>query len=104
MEMVVEYDIKSLMLLLVGAFHLQNPSFIDLTNALVVVNEDSIFGLVTSNEAILQRLLKNELSLFYHLHVKPKHCLLPLTWWKSHELQFPNISSIARQIIGITGS
>jgi hypothetical protein len=49
MEMVVEYDIKSLMLLLVVAFHLQNPSSIDPTNALVVVNEDSIFGPVTSN-------------------------------------------------------
>jgi hypothetical protein len=58
MEMVVEYGIKSLMPLLVGAFHLQNPSSIDPTNALAVVNEDSIFGLVTSNEIILQRLLK----------------------------------------------
>ncbi len=103
MEMVVEYDIKSLMSLLVGAFHLQNPNSIDPTDALVVVNEDSIFGLVTSNETILQGLLKNELSLFHHLHVKPKHCL-PLTWWKSHELQFPNIYFIARQILGNTRS
>jgi hypothetical protein len=104
MEMVVEYDINSLMPLLVGAFHLQNPSSIDPIDALMVVNENSIFGLVTSNETILQGLLKNELSLFCHLHVKPKHCLLPLTWWKSHELQFPNISFITRQIFEIPGS
>jgi hypothetical protein len=70
----------------------------------VVVDEDSIFGPMTSNESILQGLLKNELSLFYHLHVKPKHYLLPLNWWKSHELQFPNISFVARQILGIIGS
>jgi len=54
MEMVAEYDIKFLMSLLVVAFHLQNPSSIDPTNALVVVDEDSIFGLVTSlNKTIL---------------------------------------------------
>jgi hypothetical protein len=44
------------------------------------------YGLATSNEATLQGLLKNELSLFCHLHMKPKHYILPLTWWKSHEL------------------
>ncbi len=86
MEMVAKYDITSLMSLAVVAFHLQNPSFINPTDALVVANEDSIFGPVTSNKTTLQGLLKNELSLFHHLHVKPEHCLLPLTWWKSHEL------------------
>jgi hypothetical protein len=96
MEIVAKYDTKSLMPLLVAAFHPQNPSFVDPTNALVVVDDDSIFGPVTLNKNTLQRLLKNELYLFFHLHVKPKHCLLPLTWWKSHELQFPNIFFVAR--------
>jgi hypothetical protein len=36
--------------------------------------------------------------------VKPEHCLLPLTWWKSHELQFPNISFVARKVFRILGS
>jgi hypothetical protein len=62
MEIVVKYDIKFLMLLLVTTFHLQNPSFVDPIDALVVVDEDSIFGVVTSNETTLQGLLKNELS------------------------------------------
>jgi hypothetical protein len=62
------------------------------------------YGLVTSNKVILHRLLNNELSLFHHLHVKPEHHLLPLTWWKSHELQFPNICFIARKILGILRS
>jgi hypothetical protein len=46
----------------------------------VVVDEDSIFGPMASNESILQGLLKNELSLFCHLHVKLEHYLLPLNW------------------------
>jgi hypothetical protein len=53
MEMVAEYDTKSLMPLVVVAFHLQNLSSIDPTDALVVAHEDSIFGLVTSNETTL---------------------------------------------------
>ncbi len=103
MEMVAKYDTKFLMSLLVAAFHLQNPGSFDPIDALMVVNADSIFGLMTSNKTILQGLLKNELSLFYHLHVKPEHYLLPLTWCKSHELQFSNISFVARQILGILG-
>jgi hypothetical protein len=64
MEMVAEYDIKSLMSLVVESFHLQNPSFVDPIVALVVVDEDSTFSPVTSNEVTMQGLLKNELSLF----------------------------------------
>jgi hypothetical protein len=101
MEMVVEYDTKFLMSLMVASFHLQNLGFVDPIIALVVVDEDSIFSPVTSNEAILQGLLKNELSLFCQLHVKLEHYLLPLIWWKSNELQFPNISFVAKQILGL---
>ncbi len=57
-----------------------------------------------SNEAILQGLLKNELFLFHHLHTKHEHYILPLTLWKSHELQSLNISFIARQIFKIPRS
>jgi hypothetical protein len=48
----------------------------------VVVDEDSIFGPMTSNETILEGLVKNELYLFCHLHLKFEHYLLPLNWWK----------------------
>jgi len=64
MEMVAKYDTKSLMLLVVVAFHFQNLGYVDLTNALVVVDEDSIFGPMTSNETIIERLLKTELFYF----------------------------------------
>jgi hypothetical protein len=33
--------------------------------------------------------------------MKLKHYILSLTWWKSHELQLPNISFIARASFGI---
>jgi hypothetical protein len=61
------------MLLVVVAFHLQNPGSIDPANAIMVANEDSIFGLMSSSETTLQGLLKNELFLFHHLHVKLEH-------------------------------
>jgi hypothetical protein len=50
MEKVAKYDTKSLMVLIVVAFHLQNLSSIDLIDALMVVDEDSISCLVTSNK------------------------------------------------------
>jgi hypothetical protein len=52
-----------------------------------VANDDeSIYGVVTSNGATLHGFLKNELSLFWHLHVKVEDCLLPLIWWKYHQV------------------
>jgi hypothetical protein len=60
MEMAIEYDTKFFMPLVVASFHLQNPGFVDLIVALVVVHEDSIFSPMTSNEITLQGLFKNE--------------------------------------------
>ncbi len=53
MEMVVEYDTKSIMPFVVASFHLQNLGCVDPIVALVVINEDFIFSLVTSNETTL---------------------------------------------------
>jgi hypothetical protein len=44
------------------------------------------------------------LGIFYHLHVKQKDDVLPLTWWKSHETWFPNVFFVVWQILGIPGS
>ncbi len=78
-QMVVEYDNRTLMPLLVTIFQFQNLSTIDLIEPSMVDNEKSIFGAMTSNEVTLQGLLKNELFSFHHLHVKPKDCLLSIT-------------------------
>jgi hypothetical protein len=47
----------------------------------MVDDNESILGVVVSNEATLHGLWKNELSLFCHLVVKSKDYVLPLTWW-----------------------
>ncbi len=51
--------------------------------------DDYIFGAMISNEATLSILLKNELCLFRHLHVKLKDFILPLILWKSMNRNFP---------------
>ncbi len=60
---------------------------------------------MASNGSTLHELLKNELGLFHHLLVKlDQACLWSLTWWKSCEVRFLNVSFVARQILGILGS
>jgi hypothetical protein len=82
-----------------------NPNSNDLIEVTPVDgDEDSIFGVMTSNEVILHGLLKNELNLFCHLHVKPEDSMLPFSWWKIHETQISNVSFMAQQILEIHGS
>ncbi len=100
-----KYDNKTLLLLLVATFRFLNSNFNDLIEVTPIDgDEDSIFGVVTSNEVTLHGLLRNELNLFCHLHVKLKDSILPLTWWKIHDTQFSNVSIVVQQILGILGS
>ncbi len=94
-QIVAKYANKTLLQLLVVAFHFLNPSIYGLIKT-TPVDDDSIFGAMTSNVIILHGLLKNELGLFHHLHVKLKKFLLSLTWWKSHEARFPNVYFVAQ--------
>ncbi len=99
----VEYDNKIVLPLLVATFHFLNPindGFVQATP----IDDNSIFGVMTSNETTLHRLLKNELGLFYHSHAKLEYFILPLTWWKSHETQFPNVSFMIQQNLKIPRS
>jgi len=57
-QIVVEYDNKTILPLLVVAFHFLNPTNDGLVQA-VPIDDDSIFRVMTSNETTLQRLLKN---------------------------------------------
>ncbi len=78
------------LLLIVFRFHnfgIETPSELTLVD-----DDDSIFGAVPFNEDTIHELLKNELTLFHHLHVKLEDCTLPLTWWKLHEARFLNVS------------
>ncbi len=64
----VKYDSKTLLPLMVATFHFLNPTIDGLLKA-TPIDDDSIFGIMTSNATTLHKLLKNELGLF-HLHVK----------------------------------
>jgi hypothetical protein len=102
-QIVAKYDNKTVLPLLVVAFHFLNPirdGFIQATP----IDDNSIFGVMTSNETTLHMLLNNELDLFCHSHAKLKYSILPLTWWKSYETQFPNVSFIVQQILRIPRS
>jgi len=84
-QIIVEYDNKILLPLLVAYFHFLNPTTDGRTQISPFDDDDSIFGAMTSNATIFHKLLKNELGLFCHLHLKPKDSVLPLSRWKSHE-------------------
>jgi hypothetical protein len=90
-QIMVEYDKKTALPLLVVVLHFLNPTNDGFAQA-TPIDDDSIFGVVTSNDSTLHGLLKNELGLFHHSHVKLKDFILPLIWWKSHDEQFPNVS------------
>jgi len=62
-QIVVEYDNKTILPLLVVAFHFLNPTSDGLVQA-TPIDDDSIFGVMTSNETTLQRLLENNLAYF----------------------------------------
>ncbi len=67
-QIMVKYDSKTLLPLLVATFHFLNPTIDGLLKA-TPIDDDSIFGVMTSNVATMHELLRNELGLFY-LHVK----------------------------------
>jgi len=90
-QIMAEYHIKTLLQLLAVAFHFLNPTIGGLIKV-TPVDDDSIFGAMTSNAIILHKLLKNELGLFHHSHVKPKDFVLPLAWWKFDETYLLNVS------------
>ncbi len=68
--------------LLLIAFRFHNFGIETPSKLTLVDDDDSIFGAMPFNEDTIHELLKNELTLFHHLHVKLEDCALPLTWWK----------------------
>jgi hypothetical protein len=42
--------------------------------------------------------------LFKRLYITLVTCVDPLIWWQIYETQFPNVSFLAKQILGILGS
>jgi hypothetical protein len=51
------------------------------------VEDESLFGVPTSNEEASENLLKFELSLFRWIVIPEDDLKDPLAWWKKHECQ-----------------
>ncbi len=99
---VVEYDNKTLLPLLVVTFHFLNPTIDDMAEA-TPVDDDSIFGAMISNATTLHELLTNELGLFHHLHVKPKDFVLPLTCGSPMKQSFQMFLLRFKRFLGFLG-
>ncbi len=65
---------------------------------------NNIFGVGASMEESSHVVVVGELSLFMRLLVSPITCFDRLAWWRIHETPFPNVSFLAKQILGIPGS
>lgn len=109
LQVVSETDTNALLPCLVTVFKQLNPGSVENAPALSPASKDSadensLFGSTASNDEAIVGHLKAELSLFRRLHIDPKDCENPLAWWKDHEVQFPNVGFLARQILGIVGT
>jgi hypothetical protein len=62
-----------------------------------------MFGVGAVVEKPSHALVTMELSLFQRLVVPPPICSNPVTWWKTHEGQFPNVDFLTKQVLGILG-
>jgi hypothetical protein len=63
-----------------------------------------LFGVGALIEEFSQVLVRGELSLFRRLSILSFACVDPLTWWRMHEGQFPNVGFLAKQILGMLSS
>jgi hypothetical protein len=71
----------------------------------VFEEDNNIFGVVgASIEESSRALVVGELSLFKRLFVVLVTCDDPLAWWCIHEMQFPNVGFLAKQLFEILGS
>jgi hypothetical protein len=105
----IEYDANAVIPLLTIVFEVLNP--IVQTCAVEVVGfgdfiekDNNIFGVGTSMEESSCAFVVWELSLFMRLSISTITCVDPLAWWQIHETQFPYVSFLIKQILGIPRS
>ncbi len=111
--LVTKYDAKVVIPLLMIIFYVLNPTIqaftaqVDGSNvgAIIVEEEDNnIFGVNVSIEESSYVFVVGKLYLFKRLFIIPTACVDPLALWCIHEIQFPNVGFLAKQILGILGS
>ncbi len=68
-----------------------------------IEENNNIFSVGASMEESSCALIFGELFLFMTLYVTHATCVDTLVWWRIHETQFPNVSFLAKQTLGILG-
>jgi hypothetical protein len=58
--------------------------------------EENMFGVGASIEESFQTLIIKELFMFGRLSIFSSTCVDPLTWWRMHKGQFPNVGFFAK--------
>jgi hypothetical protein len=111
--LVIEYDAKAIILLLMIIFYVLNPivqrsatqvdgSYVE---AIVVEEKDNnIFGVSVFIEESSCALVIRKLFLFKRLSVVLVACADPLARWHIHETQFPIVGFLAEYILEIPRS
>jgi hypothetical protein len=111
-HLVGKYDVNAIIPLSVIAFEVINSivqacvievvGYVDGFGDSIEEN-NNIFGVGASMEESSCALIVGELSLFMRLYLTHATCVNTLVWWWIHETQFPNVSFLAKQTLGISG-
>ncbi len=111
-HLVAKYDVNAIILFLVIVFEVINSivqacvvevvGYVDGFGDSIEEN-NNIFGVGASMEESSCALVVGELSLFMRLYVTHATCFDTLVWWRIHETQFPNVSFLTKQTLGISG-
>jgi len=102
LQVVAEYDVKIVYPLLVQTyFHLNLMKAI--VELVVFKDDDNFFGQNIYNDDAIMSTVRNELHLFCWLSVGPTEIENFLRWWANHAMQFPHVSILACQMLGIVG-
>jgi hypothetical protein len=62
-----------------------------------------MYDFMETNEEMDLSIVKKQINHFLVKKLIEEECKNSSAWWKVHEVQFPNIGFVARQILGIIG-
>ncbi len=93
--------------LLICAYKYLNQSDVSVgapTFASQSIESTSLYDLIKIDEGMALSMMKEQLNHFKIKKVTKEECKDPLSWWRTHEIQFSYVGFVAPQILGIVGS
>ncbi len=75
-----------------------------ITDPITIEDDDYLFGHIVFIDDAIMSTLKNELQTLQQLCVRSTKIKNPLVWWATYVMQFPHVSFLAHQVLGIVGS